>query len=242
MAYSAARPPADHGTSDAPLHAFVLLLREISEADQLASLIKKLRVPDSVVVTPPVRGLMFFADPSPVLDAWWGDAVPRHAEPVYILGDEPGMIQWINNVVDGHFVVGVHEPADVPAFTGVDRARAVVIADLADYAIAVAHDFGGVAASQASAALYGDPHQESPRQKSRRAARFRRARLDSKTELMVAVPNKARAVAPRQMVVSVNDPHNGSEAFFHPTVRPAVIHGGTRADSETQGSAAVRAS
>ncbi len=222
---------------DAATRAFVVLLRGQHEAARVASLLCEIGLDNAVVVVPPVRGLAFFADPCGELDEWWGEAVPRHAEPVYVLGNEPGLTQWTASV-DGLFLVGVDEPADVTAFAGHARIRAFNVTDAVDYVITVAREFGGIAASIEAASLLGQrlPRRDGEPPRPRPTTpRFRRARLDAATELMVAVPSPARAVAPRQLLVTVDDDASvrGSEAFFTPS-KPLQ-----RADSRCESEAAT---
>ncbi len=77
------------------------------EAEDRARELERLLGPSASTVIPPVRGVAFFADSraQAALDAWWGAAVPRDAEPVYVLVHTPGLAGWLRGI-DGNFVVG----------------------------------------------------------------------------------------------------------------------------------------
>ncbi|HYA00229.1 MAG TPA: hypothetical protein VEK76_07735 [Candidatus Binatia bacterium] len=133
--------------------AFLILLDDAPDAAALASLLAGAWRGDAavpaLVLTPPVRGLGFFADEErqAELDAWWSAHVPRSAHPIYLLLDAPGLEEWLPGV-DGTFYIGVRERDRLATFASLAgrrvRAEAILCSGPLDLAAVVMHDLSGV--------------------------------------------------------------------------------------------------
>lgn len=87
-------------STDADRLALIILLADETASRQLAALLVssgEVGAPLEAVLTPPVRGIPFFADESaqPDLDTWWGKSVPDGSQPVYFLEHDPAAAQWM---------------------------------------------------------------------------------------------------------------------------------------------------
>src|SRR5438445_13716153 len=88
---------------------FLVLVRSETDVAYVLLALADLRIAgeQAVVLTPPARGIAFFADPErqAELDKWWRDHVPPPSTPVYLVDYEPGLEQWLPGM-DGLSLVG----------------------------------------------------------------------------------------------------------------------------------------
>jgi MinD-like ATPase involved in chromosome partitioning or flagellar assembly len=148
--------PAEPSAAPPSTLAFIVLLNDAAEACALSRLLEAVRAPGATVgasfLTPPVRGLGFFADDARQgeVDAWWSANVPRDALPIYLLMDEPGLEDW-TQAVDGDVYVGLGDPRRAADFAAAEnahpaagparsRVRAFPCSGPLDLAAVVAHD------------------------------------------------------------------------------------------------------
>ena len=97
-------------------YAFISMLRDEPEARALAGLLEGLARSEatdaSIFLVPDVRGLDFFAAPQrqAAVDRWWAAHVPPGVHPVFLLGHEAGLADWLGGLDGAFFVAAVeHE-------------------------------------------------------------------------------------------------------------------------------------
>ncbi len=99
-------------SGDASGYAFVILLRDETQAQAVAATLKRFQGTDNTVpvafLIPPVRGVDFFTDPDDIVDRWWGEAVSGAPKLIYVAEHEPGMEAQIkDDLVD--YCVGIRD-------------------------------------------------------------------------------------------------------------------------------------
>lgn len=152
--------PADQD----PGYAFVVLLGDRDDAAELAGILDRLRGGarrcPAVIVTPPVRGLAFFADAiqQPDVDIWWSAAVPADAHPVYLIMHDGSLPDWQGGV-DGTFYVGAPDAGVSGHYAACPGTRVFLCRSPLDFAVQVARDFwdSGVFDEAEAARILGVP-------------------------------------------------------------------------------------